>query len=209
MTNKHNILTMDTLKLPKPSSMLLMVKFTNKCDPRKLFETLPINDDIVSLKLKEYKHSDHHPTNQEEHVFLEILSGIQSCIKCDYVEIMIKFKSKYKQVKLYNDKAVLQECRSRQEGLKILNIILTYMKPTAELHIDKVETKLIRYTYKIPIDLNIDTISLHEDFKIHTYEKIRVIKYNQTSFILCGDIVTQSSINEEEAEHAFRALTKA
>lgn len=193
---------MDTLKLPKSIATSVTVRFTNPCDPKILFQTLSIDDDIVWFKFKETTSINTHSDNAEVSEFLD---NIQQSVKCDYIDITVKLKSKYRQIRLYSDKIIVYECRGIQEASNIIKLIKTKL-PTLELPIHNVETILVRYKYKIPESLNIDNITLRQEFKVCKHNNICKIKYNRTNFTICKGIVIQTSINETEAIQAFRAL---
>ena len=115
---------MNQQKFLNLTSTTIVVTLKEECDVKEMFETLSVNDKILSLKFNKKNPVDvHEGSNEIEKTFLATMDGIQRSIDNSYLEITIRVQSKIKLVRLYKKKIIIPGCKSLTEGLKIIDEI--------------------------------------------------------------------------------------
>lgn len=175
------------LCFPPASLINFHILLNNKCDPGKLYTELPIDDTIVSLRLR-----GHVPYQS--------------------LEICLKLGSEHKTIKIFTDTMNITPCKSLADVVAVVNKISEISG--INFGVDEIKEIMVIHRYKIPLGSDINKFS-NDGFTLKTSGVYPIIKYKYeipggvdhrdkyTSFRICGQNVTQTSPNEVIAHESF------
>ena len=197
---------MNQQMLPNATTMTIVATLQEECNLKELFETLPINNKVLSLRFNEKKPVDvHEGSNEIERTFLTILNGIQQSIDNNHLEITIRVQSRTKLVKLYKNSVIIVGCKSQKDGLEVIEEV-NNASPKCKLRIGKIR-EIVVYNYNLPIKIDpVDMVkhfSESENFRVEEKGKCCLVKYDKNQFRIQNIRVIQTSRCIEEAQEAY------